>query len=456
MAEEEHHPGAAPTSAIQARFHRALRGILLTTDTDWGNEVRAAFRTNPDVKILSCTAQASTLMEALRVQSLDLVLVDNDLAGSETGLAIAEKMARTFPKVSVYLTTTSPSLAIHNEARVRGIQSVIGRPFEPAELVAVIASIIAQEQAVAARLQGGGPAATGAHAGARSPVVSPRLIAVAGGKGGTGKSNLAANLAVLVQTNPTARLQAAYVDAERGEGAGPLLLGGLQKSPTLEDWLAYIGEADTAVDPGTVASRLVAEHETGLHCVFTTDSYHDYDALDGHVLTVLFNTLRLTHAVTVVDCPPTPTLPSLEAMSQATAIVAVTDLDLAGLAATQRYLKEIAADGIETSKVVVVANRVSAHPTPTVEEASTVLIDWGGISPVLLPEDPAVQAARGVMKPVATAYPDSPWVRALHRLAVELLPGMGLEFGASAAGRRGSAIPTRPAGGPRRRFLGLF
>lgn len=449
--------GAVPqaASAIQARFHRALRGILLTTDTDWGNEVRAAFRTNPDLKILSTTAQASTLTDALRVQSIDLVLVDNDLAGSETGLAIAEKVARAFPKVSVYLTTTAPSLAIHNEARVRGIQSVIGRPFEPEELVAVIASVIAQEQAVAERLQGGPAAAGAGHSGARSPVVAPRLIAVAGGKGGTGKSNLAVNLAVLVQTNPAARLQAAYVDAERGEGAGPLLLGGLQKSPTLEDWLAYIGEGDTAVDPGTVASRLVAEHETGLHCVFTTDSYHDYDALDGHALTVLFNTLRLTHAVTVVDCPPTPTLPALEAMAQATSIVVVTELDLAGLAATQRYLREIASDGIEVSKAVVVANRVSAHPTPTVEEASTVLIDWGGICPVLLPEDPAVPAARGVMKPVVTAHPDSPWVRALHRLAVELLPGMGLEFGAAAAGRRNGAA-AHPAAGRPRRFLGLF
>jgi MinD-like ATPase involved in chromosome partitioning or flagellar assembly len=435
-------------TSISARFRRALNGAVYTTDPEWGQGLIAEYRVSPYIRIRTATAQPDLLMEAIRRENLELILVDNDLATGESGLAVAERIVRQHPKVLVYLVSATPSMALHHEAVSRGIRSVLAKPFSQDELLAVVSASLAVDQAAEERMQ-----MAGRSPAARSALTpAPRLIAVGGGKGGVGKSEIATNLATVVQTNPAQRLDACIGDLERNDGAVPYLLG-IPKRPTLTDWTAHVGQETTTLDPGLVAKQLVAEHSTGLHALCTADRVRDYDELDPHVVQVALNTLRLMHAVTVVDCPPTLTAPSMEAYSQATTILVVTELDTVSVAATHRFLLEVGSEGVDLAKVRILYNRVRPKSPITVEEASQVLADYATLV-VTLPEDDSVAVARRDAKPTTLQYPDCPWSRALRRVAAEILPGIGLEVAAlSGNGRR--ATPSRPVRA-RRKILGIF
>ena len=446
-------------SPIRARFGTALNALLYTTDSDWARDVYAAYRTNPDIKFRTNVANDADLAEAIPGMGAKIVVVDHGLAGNETGLAVAARAAKRWPKVHFYLASSDPGpalVALHNAAVVEGIKSVIARPFTPEALVQVVGSVLAREAEVEAQLSGQAGVA-GPGGVARRAALAPRLLAVLGGKGGTGKSQVATNLAMLLQTNPASEIPTAYVDFERGLESAELLFGpGIQASPTVVDWIPHVPPEGGTLDPRRVAEHLVAELPSGLHAVFGASSVDDHDLLDTAHTECILNTLRLMHAVTVADLPAGYTGPMLDAVRAATEVLVVTNLDIPTLKVTRTYLREMCARGLEPGKVWIVYNRVREHgPTP-VEEANEILGEWRP-SPITLPEDESVPRTRGQGPVTILADPTCPWSVALRRMAASILPEYGLNLAAVGRGRKGSGKPLGGTGGPRRRRLfGLF
>lgn len=441
-------------SPIRARFGTALNALLYTTDSDWAREVYSAYRTHPDIKFRSNVANDADLAEAIPGMGAKVVVVDHGLAGNETGLAVAARAAKRWPKVHFYLASSDPGpalVALHNAAVVEGIKSVIARPFTPEALVQVVGSVLAREAEVEAQLSGQAGGVGMGRAGQRT-ALAPRLLAVLGGKGGTGKSQVATNLAMLLQTNPAAEIPTAYVDFERGLESAELLFGpGVQATPTVVDWIPHVPPEGGTLDPRRVTESLVATLPSGLHAVFGAASVDDHDLMDTPHTECLLNTLRLMHAVTVADLPAGYTGPMLDAVRSATEVLVVTNLDIPTLKVTRTYLREMGARGLEPGKVWVVYNRVREHGPVPVEEANEILGEWRP-SPITLPEDDAVPRTRGQGPVTVLADPTCAWSVALRRMAAGILPEYGLNL--AAAGRGAKAAGSGPA--RRRRLFGLF
>lgn len=442
----------APLGPIRARFGTALNALLYTTDSEWGREVFSTYRTHPDIKFRTSVGTEDEMDEAIPGMGIKIVVVDHGLAGNETGLAVAARAAKRWPKVHFYLASGDPGpalVALHNSAVVEGIKSVITRPFTPEALVEVVSSVLVRESEVEMQLA--------AHAGdSRSGGISrmamaPRLIAVAGGKGGAGKSQVGVNLALLLQTNPTSDIPTAFVDFERGLESSELLFGpGVRPHPTVVDWIPHVPAGGAPVDPQRVTDHLVATLKSGLHVVFGATSVDDHDLLESVHVDCILSTLRLMHAVTVVDLPAGFTAPMLDALRSATEVLVVTNPDIPTLKVTRTYLHEMVARGLDPGKVWIVHNRMREQSPVPVEEANEVLAEFRSC-PVILPEDDAVLRTRGHGEATILADPNCPWSIALRRMAASVLPEFGLNLASRGKASRGKMNRSR-----RRRFLGIF
>ena len=449
---------AEPLSAIRARFGTAMRGVVLTSDHEWGDELVREYQSNPDIRFIVETGSEDTLRAAIPKYGANLVLVDHGLTGNETGLAVAERVAQAFPKVQVYLASTEPGqalVALHNAAVSRGIRSVIGRPFTSEALVTVVSSILTHDQQAQDMLlaQTGGGGRVG---GGRRPLqtAGSHLVAVAGGKGGVGKSQVSVNLAAMIRANPTADIATALADLERYAGSTHLLLGPtIAEKVRITDWLAMAPDGVRTLDPGEVRDSLMQELSSGLHVLAAPECIEDHDQMTAELVTTVLNNLRLMHTVTVVDLPAETTEPVLTAMHLATVVVLVTNLDKPALNKSRAFLGEMRQRGVDMGKVWVLFNRVPAHGLISVQDAANVLSEYR-ICGTELPEDPEVQRTRDLDQVTVLDAPDCPWSRALRRAAADILPGLGLEL--AAAGLKGRQGGGRAASTKKRKFLGLF
>lgn len=451
--EEEQAPAPGP---IRARFGSSLNAILFTTDSEWAREVYQEYRDNRELRFRTSVANDADLDAAIASMGAKVVIVDHGLAGNETGLSVAARATKRWPKVQFYLASSDPGpalVALHNRAVVEGIKSVIARPFTPEALMQVVGSMLAREVETEAQLAGhaGGPVG-----GTRRATLAPRLIAVVSGKGGTGKSQVSVNLATLLQSNPASEIPTAYVDFERGLESADLLFGpGTPVSPTVVDWIPHIPPEGGTLDPRRVLDQLVAVVPSGLHAVFGASSVDDHDLLDTVHTECIVNTLRLMHTVTVADMPAGFTAPMLDVLKAATEVLVVTNLDLPTLKVTRSYLSEMSARGMEAGKVWIIYNRVREHSPLPLEEANEVLREWRP-APVYLPEDDVVLRSRGQGPVTVLSDPNCPWSVALRRMAAAILPEYGLALAAASGRGRKPAGPAAQRAPGRRRLFGLF
>ncbi len=416
-------------SPIRARFGSAMRAAVLTTDSSWGEDLVREYQQNPDIRFVNQTSNEETLNNVVAKLGVNLVLVDHGLAGNETGLAVAERIARQFPKIGVYLASTESEqalISLHHTAVTRGIRSAISRPFSPEALVTVVSSVLAHEQTMQEALQ--------VRAGSAPPrvqvIAAPStLLAVCSGKGGTGKSQVSSNLATLTATCPSSHIPTCLVDVERYSGTTHLLLGPtVQEKARLSDWFALAPKDGGTVDPGDVLRSLVQELPSGLRVVGSPASIEDHDEIPPALMTTVLNSLRLMHTVTIVDLPAEVTGPLLTTVSMATRILVVTNLDKATLRKTRDFLHELQRRGVDLSKAWALFNRVQKYNAITIQDASNVLAGLVTCCGTELPDDPEVQRTRDIDQPTVLESPDCPWSQALRRVAPDILPGLGLEL----------------------------
>jgi Mrp family chromosome partitioning ATPase len=343
------------------------------------HRVVAAVATAADVRRYGSVADLwRMIVDGRGVEPLPvLVVLAQDAAASPQDLATA--IAYLAPRTSVVLLHRAGELEALGETYLRVVAAHRDdcdpdAPVEVAATPATGAGLVAALRAAAPDGLAIGdcpPALAGPvdepptppRSGPRPPetaarAAAPVVIAVAGAKGGAGKSTTAVALAATVaRIRPGTRVCLVDLDIRDGQLAALLDLTG----PTVTDLCA---DANGITD-ATVLAHLARDDRLGVHALLAPPTCHDEpELLTGRVHRKALAVLRRHFDLIVLDCPVTYREPLLAgtAFVDADRIVAVTTLAVTSLAGVERMLRTLAAPaadgglGVPRRKFAVAVN----------------------------------------------------------------------------------------------------
>ena len=247
-----------------------------------------------------------------------------------------------------------------------------------------------------------------------------RTVVVASGKGGVGKRNLCANLAVALGE---AGARVLLVDADLSQANLDLLLG-LHPRYDLQHVLAGERSMEEIVVTGTPGVRLVPA-ASDVPELAELDDYRRECLLRG------IGTLDQDADVVIMDTASGVTRDALALCLAADDVVVMTTPEMPAFADAYGLIKVLNAQGIRQAPHLLVSQATNDEEAEeTADRIRLVarrflrlnLESWGSI-----PEDPAIPQAVRRQEPVVLAFPQSPAALAYRALAARLWPAQSPE-----------------------------
>lgn len=249
-----------------------------------------------------------------------------------------------------------------------------------------------------------------------------RVITIFGTKGGTGKTTVATNLAVLLQENASVVL----VDANVSFGDCSAFLR-VRPERNLLDLAGIPGDLDDLVLAG-----VLTDHESGLQLLCSANDPLGVEKLDGSLITRAIKALRRTFDVVVVDTGSALDVFTEAALAECDLGYLVTSLDLPAVKDAKVCLSTFERLNLGTEKIRIVLNRANTNVGFPPSEVGKAL---GKRVVAELPSDIAVPRSINNGVSVATDTPKANISKALTKLSQdvtkELWPAAQSEGGLS-------------------------
>lgn len=244
------------------------------------------------------------------------------------------------------------------------------------------------------------------------------MIAIASGKGGTGKSFVATNLAIAMHSRG---LHTAVVDCDFGLGNAHLLFG-VNPRLSMYHLLAGLAPAAAVLTPTPHGPGLVAGG-SGISSLAELDERH------FAVLARSLAQLARLHDVLLLDCAAGLSPQSLSTILAAERVLVVTNPEIAALTDAYALIKCLSRQPRPPS-VHVVVNRVLAHGEgePTFDRLAEVTRRFVG-NPIHylgeIAEDRAVTQRRLGQPPLVVSHPGCATSRAVFSILDQLCAQVG-------------------------------
>ena len=370
--------------------HADIRNLLKLTLENRGHDV------------LTADSGPGALEAASQVVP-DLAILDVNMPGLEgTQVARTLRANHATARIPILFLTALSSEADTLAGFAAGADDYVTKPFNPREVAARVQALLARG------VVGSGPSAR----------PQGRLVAVAGPKGGCGRTTVAVNLAVstaLFRQRRTAEGHVLLLDGHLGQGDVDVHLD-LRSTTSVRDLVPYAGRLDVAA----VQNALV-RHVSGLHALLRPRALGEAELIAPSLWKEILDIATAIAETTVVDLGPgyddERTLATLEAASL---VLVVVTPEIGGLRNARQFLGVMPQLGIEPSRVRIVLNRAD-HPDLSANDVARAL----GVEPAALERIPeaglaaSAHVTRGV--PVVQAEPQSALGRALERLTAATL-----------------------------------
>ncbi|GBF36821.1 cell division ATPase MinD [Methanofervidicoccus abyssi] len=229
-------------------------------------------------------------------------------------------------------------------------------------------------------------------------------IAIASGKGGTGKTTIAANLAVALAKF---RRDVIVLDADIAMANLELVLGVEGKGKTLNDVLAGRASIEEAIYEGPAGVKVVP---AGI-------SLDAFRKARPEKLEEVLKKLHDMAEIIIIDCPAGIGREALTAISASEHLILVVNPEISSISDA---LKVIAiARRLDTNVLGAIINRTMKEDSELSSKAIATILEV----PVLgvVPEDPNVRKCAAFGVPIVIRYPDSPASQAIMEIAAKLI-----------------------------------
>lgn len=243
--------------------------------------------------------------------------------------------------------------------------------------------------------------------GLRAPVGRATVVVAFSGKGGTGTSMVAINLAVLLAQLTSGCAALVDIDLQYGDAAGMLHV---EHHPlTIADLAGQGEDIDSTALDGVLASG-----PADLRVLRAPSSPELAEAILAAPLRAIIRTTARLHEFVVIDTPSHVDERVLEALELADRVLLVTSYNLSAVRGTKATLLMLEALGVDPDRVDVVLNHTRARTNYRREDIEEIL---GRRILVDLPYDPRVDPSLDSGVPIVVAEPRSELARRLSGLA---------------------------------------
>jgi pilus assembly protein CpaF len=187
------------------------------------------------------------------------------------------------------------------------------------------------------------------------------IITIIGGKGGQGKSQIAANLAFAYAQE--ARTKVLLLDFDQRAGGDQALITGLKQKKTIKELSDFGG----AIDPRTI-TQFVTTHPSGVSFCGMPGDATSANSVNSDGLGKTLKAITNIYALTIIDAGSELNSLTLKALEFSTVIFMVTTPDILALNQTRRLYSELITLMFPRDMIQVLLNQnVKGHPvTPEV------------------------------------------------------------------------------------------
>jgi pilus assembly protein CpaE len=310
----------------------------------------------PDIQVVGTATNGKEAIDLSKKSAPDIVLMDVNMPIMD-GIQATEILAQEIPNSPVIIMSVQGERDYLRRAMQSGAREFLIKPFSGDELIASIRRVYQLEQKKES-FMAKAPAATAA--GGAAPAVAARarpdqsqVIFFYSGKGGVGKSLIAANLAVSMAKETKARVALVDLDLQFGD-IGVLL--NLDHSQGITDLVENIEH----MDPDFIREVMV-EGPFGVKVLLSPISPELADLVTVDHIRKIFAEMRKIFDFIIVDSGTHLGEINLEVLDHADRIVVVTSLSIPAIKDTKLALKIFDSLSVSPDRVILLLNKSDAH-----------------------------------------------------------------------------------------------
>jgi pilus assembly protein CpaE len=363
-----------------------------------------------DIEVIGTAGDGKQGVEEAHRLKPDIVLTDVNMPLMD-GIQLTEQLTQDLPSCPVIIMSVQGERDYLRRAMQAGAREFLIKPFSHDELVAAIRRVYALEQKKGTFLQKAvEPAAPAAPA---TPVrTGPAdVFVVFSGKGGTGKTVVAANLAVALAQETNARVALVDLDLQFGD-VGVMLE--LDHSRSITDLISPDGIDAESLDD------VLATGPSGIRVLLAPISPELADLVTPDHVRLTIDELRKTFDYVIVDTSVHLAEASLQVIEMAQKILVVTALTIPAIKDAKLTLKVLESLNVEPDNVLLIVNRVDGYSDFNREAIEANL---RASVAVQVPHDPRVVGEavnRGA--PFVETQPEAEVSKAIRELVSKIVP----------------------------------
>jgi pilus assembly protein CpaE len=369
----------------------------------------------PDIQVVGTATNGKEAIDMAKKSAPDIVLMDVNMPIVD-GIQATETLAQEVPTSPVIIMSVQGERDYLRRAMQSGAREFLIKPFSGDELIASIRRVYQLEQKKESFMAKAPAAAPAGPVPAGEPVrrgsEQGQVVFFYSGKGGVGKSLIAANLAVSMANETKAKVALVDLDLQFGD-IGVLL--NLDHSQGITDLVENIEH----MDPDFIREVMV-EGPYGVKVLLTPISPELADLVTVDHIRKIFAEMRKIFDYIIVDSSTHLGEINLEVLDHADRVVVVTSLSIPAIKDTKLALKIFDSLSISPDRVILLLNKSDAH-----SEFNKESVEANLRFPITaqIPNDPKLvinSINRG--NPFVTTHPESEISQRIRELVGKMLP----------------------------------
>ena len=387
-----------------------IRVLIVDDVQESRDNVERLLKFESDIEIIGTASRGQEAIEFALDKRPDIILMDVNMPDMD-GITATRTIMSQLPGVGVIMMSVLNEPDVLRRSMTAGAREYLVKPFSLDELLGGIRTVHAnaprvQVQQLVVTQEGGASGAAPTRQSGKGVV-----ICVAGVKGGTGRSMIAANLAVAIRQQSQQRV--ALIDANVAFGDIGVMMN-ISDSKTMLDAVPYLRQVDSEL-----INNIVVEHGSGVQLLLAPPSPQEAEVVTADLVKSLVSVMTGMFDVIIIDTRPSFDDLNLAMFDAADVLLLVVTMDMASIKDARQFLEVTELLGYPEERLRLVLNRSNTYsgiPATEIGESLRRQL-WARI-----PDEPG-PVLRSVNEgvPLVSSSNDSKVVEEINRMAREML-----------------------------------